>query len=145
VSQRIEAPNEQDLLRIEAQRKWVRDHFEPHSQHEYDTLVGKLRLLRTIVSERWVEPHETVKLQSLGITLGDALVQELGMRWVAVEDEQGRNSAIEFPGTTVVAFPLTMISKRIERGEDVDVLELFKSICSKIREVVPVADAKRET
>jgi hypothetical protein len=145
VSKRIETPNEKDLLRIEAQRAWVRDHFEPHAQHQYETLVGKLRLLNTIVSEKWVEPHETVKLQSLGITLGDALVQELGMRWVAVEDDQGRDPAIELPGTTVVVFPLTMISKRIERGEDVNVLELFKGICSKIREVALVADAKPET
>jgi hypothetical protein len=145
VAQRIETPNEKDLLRIEAQRAWVREHFEPEAQHEYETLVGKLSLLNTIVGEKWVEPHETVKLQSLGITLGDALVQELGMRWVAVEDEHGRDPAIELPGTTVIVFPLTMISKRIERGEEVNVLELFKGICSKIREVIPVADAKRET
>jgi hypothetical protein len=145
VAQRIEMPNERDLLRIEAQRTWVREHFEPEARHEYETLVGKLRLLNTIVNEKWVESHETVKLQSLGITLGDALVQELGMRWVVVEDEHRRDPAIELPGTTVVVFPLTMISKRIERGEDVNVLELFKGICSKIREIAPVADAKRET
>ncbi len=101
-------------------------------------------MLNTIVSEKWVERHETVKWQSLGITLGDALVQELGMRWVAVEDDEGRDPAIELPGTTVVVFPVTMISKRIERGEDVDVLELFKGICSKIREVAAVTDAKLE-
>ena len=34
-----------------------------------------------------------------------------------VEDEKGRDPAIRIPGTTVILFPLTMISKRIERGE----------------------------
>jgi hypothetical protein len=145
VTQRIESPNEQDLLYIEAKRTWVRDHFEPQSRHEYDTLVGKLRLLDTIVSEKWIKPHETVKLQCLGITFGDALVQELGMRWVTIEDDQGRDPAIELPGTTVVAYPLTMISKRIERGEDVNVLELFNGICSQIREAASVADPKPES
>jgi hypothetical protein len=144
VEQRVDIPNEQDMLRIEAQRAWVREHFEPESRHEYETLVGKLRLLNTIVSQKWVEPHETVKLQCLGIALGDALVQELGMRWVVVEDGQGRDPAIELPGTTVVVFPLTMISKRIERGEDVDVLGLFKAVCGKIREAAAAADSKRE-
>lgn len=144
MAQKIETPTGQDLLRIEAQRQWVREHFEPEAQHQYETLEGKLRLLHTIVSSKWVEPHETAKLQCLGLTLGDALVQELNMRWVAVEDESGRDPAVELPGTTIVVFPLTMISKRIERGEEVDVFELFKVICEKIREVAPIADPRRE-
>jgi Domain of unknown function (DUF3806) len=69
-------------------------------------------------------------------------VQELKIRWVAVEDENGRDPAVELPGTTVVVFPLTMISRRIERGEEVNVLGLFKSICEKIREVAPIADPR---
>lgn len=145
MAQRIETPNEQDLRRIEAQRRWVREHFEPAAQHEYDTLAGKLRLLHAILDARWIEPHETVKLQCLGIAFGDALVQELGMRWIAVDDEHGRDPALDLPGTSVVVFPLTLISKRVERGESIDVLELFKQVCSGIRDVTPVADAKRET
>jgi len=33
------------------------------------------------------------------------------MEWVTVEDEYGKDPALRFPGTTVIAFPLTMISK----------------------------------
>ena len=97
VAQRIETLNEQDNLRVAAQRKWVVEHYEPHAQHEYESLGGKLKLLSTIVRQKWVEPNETVKLQCLGIALGDALAQELGMRWVAVEDEYGRDPALELP------------------------------------------------
>jgi len=144
MTQRIEPLNDEDNLRVAAQRKWVVEHYEPHAQHEYETLAGKLNLLNTIVSERWVEPGETAKLQSLGIALGDAFVQELGMCWVAVEDEFGRDPALELPGTSVLIFPLTMISKRIERGEEVNVLELFEGVCARVREVELVADSKRE-
>jgi hypothetical protein len=43
----------------------------------------------------------------------------------AFEDEYGRDPALRLQGTPFIVFPLTMISKRVERGEDVDVRELF--------------------
>ena len=83
---------------------------------------------------------ETNKLQCLGITLGDALAQDLGMEWVMVEDENGRDPAIRFPGTTVIVFPLTMISKRIEDGEPVNVADLFSRVSARIRELTGKPD-----
>jgi hypothetical protein len=77
-----------------------------------------------------------VKLQSLGIALGDALAQKLGLQWVAVQDEYGRDPALRLEGTSVLLFPLTMISKRIERGEDVDVYQLFEGVCAKVGEII---------
>jgi hypothetical protein len=93
---------------------------------------GKLTLLQAILANQWVEPSETWKLQSLGITLGDALPQKMGLSWVAVEDDQGRDPALQDPGTTIVMFPLTTISKRIERGETVDVRDLFARACGTV-------------
>jgi hypothetical protein len=46
--------------------------------------------------------------------LGDVFVQEMKMEWVMVEDYSGRDPAVRLPGTTIILFPLTMISKRIE-------------------------------
>jgi hypothetical protein len=143
VDQRIEQPNENDLARIEAQRKWVREHFSPEAEHKYQVLEEKLRLLQAILDAGWIEPHETVKLQCLGITLGDAFVQDLGMEWVAVEDEYGRDPAVRYPGTTVVLFPLTMISKRIERGEAVNVAELFSGVAEHVRELLRDQEIRR--
>jgi hypothetical protein len=100
--------------------------------HLYDTLEGKLRLLDTILKENWIEPNETWKLQSLGITFGDALAQKMELFWVAVEDEHGRDPALHDKGTTIVMFPLTTISKKVERGEIVDVRELFENACQTI-------------
>jgi|SRR6187399_625796 hypothetical protein len=135
MSQRIDVPNAEELARIEAQRAWVRNHFEPDARGQYDSLEGKLRLLDTIVRSKWIERNETVKLQCLGITLGDAVVQEFAMRWVTVEDEYGRDPAVELPGTSILVFPLTMISKRIEQGEEVDIYDLFDGLCTKVREM----------
>lgn len=106
-------------------RRWVRGHFTPESHDKYDTVEDKIRLLQTILDENWVAPDETWKLQSLGITFGDILVQTMGLSWVAVEDEYGRDPALRDGDTSILVFPMTSISKRIERGESVDVLRLL--------------------
>lgn len=129
-----------DLTNVETGRAWVRDHFTPEARHKYDQLAEKLRLLQAILDAGWIESTETAKLQCLGITLGDALVQELGMKWVMVEDEDGRDPAIRLPGTTVILFPLTMISKRVERGEAVDVADLFARVAARARELAQNPD-----
>ena len=47
--------------------------------------------------------------------------------WIMVEDANGRDPAVRVPNTTIILYPMTMISKRIERGESVDVFELYNS------------------
>lgn len=129
MDQEFEPLNADDIADLEAKRTWVREHYDEAARHEYDTLEGKLRLLDTILRNKWVAPDETVKLQCLGVTFGDALAQKLGLVWVAVEDDYGRDPALTLEGTSVRVFPLTSISKRIERGEEVDVYGLFEDAC----------------
>lgn len=72
---------------IEAKRDWVRNHYTPETLSEYDTVEGKLVLLDTILRSNWIDKNDTLHLQNLGITLGDAFVQEMNFSWVQVEDE----------------------------------------------------------
>jgi hypothetical protein len=107
--------------------------MNPLARHQ--TVAGKLGTIRAILQANAFKPDQTYQLQCLGIVLGDALVQELKMEWVKVEDERGRDPAVQLPGTTIILYPLTMISKRIERGEQVDVFDLFNGIAAKVDEV----------
>jgi hypothetical protein len=120
---------------LRAKREWVLGHYERDPEASYATVEAKLQLLDTILSNGWVGPRETVKLQALGVAFGDALVQQLGLTWVAVEDEYGRDAALVLEGTSVKVFPLTSISKRVEAGESVNVRELFAAACSTIKRV----------
>ncbi len=129
MEQKIEPPDANDLADVEAKRTWVRDHYDETSRSNYETLEGKLRLLDTILRNKWIQPDETLKLQCLGITFGDALAQKLGLTWVSVEDEFGRDPALTRAGTSLLVFPLTSISKRVERGEEIDVYLLFETAC----------------
>jgi hypothetical protein len=135
VEQRIEDLTQEDAEEIEAKRKWVREHYSPESRHKYQSLEGKLVLLDTILKNKWIDPTETLKLQCLGIAFGDALAQKLGLKWVAVEDENGRDPALSVEGTSLLVFPMTSILKRIERGEDVDINDLFNIACEKLTEL----------
>lgn len=133
MAQEFQPLSEADLRNLEAKRRWVREHFERAAEVKYQTLGGKLGLLNAILSNGWIQPDETLKLQCLGISFGDALAQLMGLEWRMVVDEYGRDPALVQPGTSIVLFPQTMISKRIENGERVDVHEMFKSTCNTIQ------------
>ena len=104
MEQKVEALSLDDATHVEKKRAWVRDHYEPAARHNYETIDGKLRLLDTIIRSNWIEATETWKLQSLGITLGDALAQKMNLAWVAVDDGHGRHPALQDPGTSIVVF-----------------------------------------
>jgi uncharacterized protein DUF3806 len=134
MDQKVEPLNTDDVAHLEAKRKWVREHYDETARHKYETLEGKLVLVETILRNKWIEPAETVKLQCLGIAFGDAVAQKLGLQWVAVQDEYGRDPALSRMGTSLLVFPMTSISKRIERGEEVDVRRFFEDYCETIEE-----------
>jgi hypothetical protein len=139
MDQIIEPLDPDDAADVEAKRDWVRNHYEPHAWNEYDTVSGKLGVVEAILANGWVTAADTLKLQCLGIAFGDALAQELGLGWVAVEDDYGRDPALQLAGTSVLVFPMTAISRRIEDGETVDVFELFEGSCAAIRDTATKA------
>lgn len=128
MTQTIRDLSKEMTLRLESQRKWVRDHYENNAFEIYNTLNGKLKLLDIIIKSNWINKTEKLKLQCLGITLGDALVQDLGFNWIEIEDEHGVDPAIKYGNTSLILFPLTMISKRIENDEFVDIFKLFEQL-----------------
>jgi hypothetical protein len=92
-------------------------------------------VIDAILKNGWVSKGETWKLQALGIAFGDAVAQYLMLDWVSVDDEFGSDPALNWPGTSIYSYPMTMISKRMERDEPVDVHELFEATCSRLNEM----------
>jgi hypothetical protein len=60
------------------------------------------------------------------LTAGYVLTSEFPLRWTMVTDEYGTDPTLRFEKTTVQINVLTMISKRVERDEHVDVSELVR-------------------
>jgi hypothetical protein len=55
--------------------------------------------------------------------------------WWMVEDEYGRDPAIRYKETTLLVFPQTMISKRVEDGVPVDVQDMYNGLCERLEEI----------
>ena len=126
---------EADQKRLRDQRAVVEAFLANEDTGKYRHPAGKLGLIRAILESGTFKAIQTYELQYLGIVLGDAFVQEMKMEWVMVEDEYRRDPAVRMPGTTIILFPLTMISKRIERGERVDVFDIFNWAAAKVEEL----------
>jgi hypothetical protein len=80
-----------------------------------------LPVLQRLIDERVFNKAQTYELQCLGVALGDVLASELPLRWVMVTDEFGTDPTLRFKQMTLQVNALTIISKRIERDEQVSV------------------------
>lgn len=127
--QEITALTEADQQRLRDQRAVVEKYLDnDDARQKYKAAAGKLGTIRAILQAGIFKRDQSYELQCLGVVLGDVFVQELGMEWIIVADEDGRDPAVRMPNTTIILYPLTMISKRVERGERVDAFELYNGV-----------------
>jgi hypothetical protein len=134
--------NQEDIEWLAAQRQRTEKLIEGNAdaQAKYQTSAGKLGVIRAVLDAKAFRADQTFELQGLGIILGDALAKELGMKWMMVEDQYGTSPCLVLEGTSIVLYPQTMISKRIERGETLDVFELFNWTAAKVAELRTKSD-----
>jgi Domain of unknown function (DUF3806) len=87
---------------------------------------GDLPILQRLINDKVFKKSQTYELQSLGVVFGDVLASELPLRWVMITDKYGTDPTLRFENTSININPLTMISKRVERDEPVDVFSLVQ-------------------
>lgn len=135
--QKIEAPNESDIDGIARALM--------HAEHVIVDALGSkltgaradLALIQQLLDAGTVEREATYTLQALGIAFGKIFIQENpDYDWWMVQDEYGRDPAIRYKRSSLLAYPRTMISKRIEDGEPVNVTELFDGLCRRMKELL---------
>jgi len=117
----------QDAARLEQQRAVVAN----AARQRYGTVgftktKDDLPILQRLIDDKAFSAVQTYELQSLGVAFGDVLASELPLHWVVVTDEFGTNPTLRFKDTTLQINALTMISKRIERGEAVNLSYLLR-------------------
>lgn len=135
--QRILDLNNADTNRLVEQRAVVEKYLgDPDSREKYKKPAGKLGILRALLEAKVFKSSQTYELQCMGIVLGDVFVEDMGFRWIMVQDRHGRDPAIQYKQTSVILYPLTMISKRIERGETVDIFALYNGIAAQAEKLI---------
>ncbi len=121
------APLPQDeIKRLDEQRAFVASLLTEHFPGLHLTRTkADFAVLQKIVDAKLIKPEETWKLQSLGVAFGDALVSYIdGFSWWEVTDEYGTDPTLRYRQTTLEANALTMISKRVEKGEEMDLQQM---------------------
>jgi hypothetical protein len=134
--QTLSLPTVADEQRLSEHRAVVTRYLDDDGLKKYEAPAGKLGTLRALLAANVFRSDQSYELQSMGIVLGDVFVQDMGFHWVIIEDEYGRDPAIRYAETSVILYPLTMISKRIEAGEQVDVFDLYNGLAAHAGELI---------
>ncbi len=144
MEQKITAPTESDRKQLAERESAVLRLIQ--ARHPDAKLIhdeNDLQWLQRLVDEKTLRPNQTYELQSLGLVLGQVFVAQTPLKWIVVEDEFGRDLALQYPNTSVIVFPLTMISKRVEDGRDVEVLALYRTVVTQVDKMKDDPEYKR--
>jgi hypothetical protein len=135
MEQQVTAITDQDAAVFEEMRNWLRGWVNPDARDAFDTVAGKLAVVDAVFRHSEFDRSNAWLLQTLGLVFGDALSQQLGMKWVILTDAQGRTPALILPGTSLKLFAFTMIQKRVETGEEFDAVSLFEAFCHQVQSI----------
>jgi len=96
--------------------------------------AADLPVLQRLIDDNAFNKTQTYELQSLGVAFGDVLASELPLSWAMVTDEYGTDPTLRYKDRPVNINPLTMISKRVERGEIVNLVQLLQITRDQLKE-----------
>jgi Domain of unknown function (DUF3806) len=102
-----------------------------------------LGLLQRLSDDGALKPGMSAELESVGIVFGQVVAGRSRMRWITVEWEGQRTLALQYPKTTVIVFPGSMIAKRVDRGERVDFASLLREVHTQVNEMKSDPEYKR--
>ena len=101
-----------------------------------DGSIQDLNRLQAIIDSNQIPVENTQELQSLGIVFGKVFVNETpNYDWWVLEDEYGKDACVRYKETSLMAFPQTMLSKRVEDGEKLDVHEIFHGLKNELERI----------
>ena len=144
MQQKITRPGQADLTRLAEQEATVLRLLR--ARHPDATLSrdeSDLRWLQRLVDEKAVRPDQTYEFQCLGAVLGQVFAAKTPLEWVVVEDQFGRELALQYPDTSIIVFPMTMISKRVEDGRDVEVVPIYRTVAAQVEKLKDESEYKR--
>jgi len=96
-----------------------------------------VRLLQRLLDRGIVRAEDVSTLQAMGVVLGDLLASELGLDWVMYDDDSGRSRALHDAQTDTYLFPVTMISRRQQVGNEKPVAAIYADAKTVVKQARP--------
>lgn len=94
-----------------------------------------LPTLQHVLDDKVFGKNQIYELQCVGVAFGDVLASELPLHWTMVTDEYGTDPTLRFKESTIQVNALTMISKRVEQGERVNVNQLLQQTATAVNQI----------
>jgi hypothetical protein len=102
-----------------------------------------LRLLQRLHDDGALQAGQPEELEAVGVVFGEVLAARTPLRWITVEWQGERSLGLQYPDTTVIVFPGSMIAKRVNRGERVGFESLFRSTLAQVEQMKDDPEYKR--
>jgi len=87
-----------------------------------------LPVLQQLVDKKVLKDDDVETWQAIGLVIGDLMADEFDLHWVSVEDEYGVSKALQWQDTMNFVFPITLLSKRIQFGQKIDIPEIYEKL-----------------
>ncbi|HID76521.1 MAG TPA: DUF3806 domain-containing protein [Planctomycetaceae bacterium] len=126
-----------------AEEEWIRDQldgvrifveaFSPEDAPEALTLGALDRAFAAWTATRETDPQQiNAAIRVVGIGFGELLVRGLGLSWVVVTDDRGRELAVHgLPGRgDVLVFPQSLVAKRWQKRTTYFLASVFQQIAA---------------
>lgn len=111
---------EDDLGRLEEQRQLIRSEVRARYGEALRDDMHGLEQLQRLLDDKAFALTQRYELQCMGVCWGDVLCALAPFRWMMITDEYGHDPTLQWKETSINIHALTMISKRVEDGEGVD-------------------------
>jgi hypothetical protein len=133
-------PTPEDTSRLASQWLSVSRLVEEVCGSPLTQSVSDLDLIQRVLDADEVDSGAFAR-QCIGVAFGRVLIRYIkGLDWWIVEDDYGRDPCLRYKRTALHLNPITMISKRLERGESVSVRGLFDDSQRTVRKLGPDAE-----
>ena len=142
MQQEVSPPNQDDINQLGKQLNFAELRIGLIVEgSSFDGSLDDLDLIQQALDSGEIAATDTVDLQALGVPFGQLFINyNPGFNWWMVEDSLGRAPCIRYRETDLLLYPLTLISKRIEDGESVDVRQLFINLSQQLEEITSKLD-----
>lgn len=142
----MESPNSDDFDAIQAHLAHADDLVTEATGDSLDGSLADFSRLQALLDSEHISSRNIAALQSIGIALGKIFEKENSeFTWAVVDDEVGRAPALSYLRSDLMLFPQTLISKRVEAGESVNIRDLYYQLLNQLGEVIDTQYAYLKT
>jgi hypothetical protein len=143
--QRQWLPTQNEWERIRSQQKLIEDDVSARYGVRLTGELSDLPTLQRLLNEGVYPVDKTYELQSMGLCFGEVMVKNLGFHWITVDDDLGSDPAIQYQETSIIAYLLTMVSKRVEDGVEIDLRAIYSGTAQAVLRMKDEVDPSAAT